>query len=76
MVANREPTSAYQETAPAKHFKALLLHHCLKLSTKAQIPVMQIWKMLGMARLMSNGKHVWKTSAHTSAKLQTSVGRH
>lgn len=45
------------------------------LSTKAQIPVTQIWRMLGTARFMSDGKHVWKTSVHTLAKLQTSVGR-
>lgn len=75
MVTNRHSSSPYKGIVPANHFKVLLLHWCLKMPTKAQIPVMQIWKMLGMPRLMSNGKHVWKISIHTSAKLQTSVGR-
>lgn len=75
MVTNRHSSSPYKGIVPANHFKVLLLHWCLKMPTKAQIPVMQIWKMLGMPRLMSNGKHVWKISVHTSAKLQTSVGR-
>lgn len=79
MVANgeltREPASDYKGIAPANCFKVLLLRGCLKMSTKAQIPVMQIWRMLGTARFMSDGKHVWKTSVHTLAKLQTSVGR-
>lgn len=42
---------------------------------KVQTLFMQIWKILGMARLMSSGKHVCKTSVHTLAELQTSVGR-